>query len=121
MAARVGGPSADPIFVVVPGERATAAELYVAVGASDAVGVGARRPRTDAWPRLLYRRAFPRSTQFVNLGVSGATAASALAGQVPRAERLAPDVVTVWLVVNDVIAGVALDDYEAALDELVGR
>ena len=105
----------------MPGEGLTAGELYVAVGASDAVGVGARRPRTEAWPRLLYRRAFPRTTRFVNLGVSGATAASALVGQVPRAERLRPDVVTVWLAVNDVVAGVALDDYEAALDELVGR
>jgi len=105
----------------MPGERRTAADLYVAVGASDAVGVGARRPRTEAWPRLLHRRAFPRRTRFVNLGVSGATAASALAGQAPRAERLRADVVTVWLVVNDVIAGVALDGYEAVLDDLVGR
>ena len=103
------------------GERLTAAGLYVAVGASDAVGAGARRPRADAWPRLLYRRAFPRSTHFVNLGVSGATAADALAGQVPRAEQLRPDVVTVWLVVNDAISGVALGHYEAALAELVGR
>ena len=105
----------------MPGERPTAAGLYVAIGASDAVGVGARRPRTEAWPRLLHRRAFPRGTRFVNLGVSGATAAEALARQVPQAERLGPDVVTVWLVVNDVIAGVAPDDYEAILDELVGR
>jgi lysophospholipase L1-like esterase len=105
----------------MPGERRTTAGLYVAVGASDAVGVGARRPRTEAWPRLLHRRCFGRRTRFVNLGVPGATAASALAGQVPRAVPLRPDVVTVWLVVNDVIAGVAPDGYEAVLDELVGR
>jgi lysophospholipase L1-like esterase len=53
--------------------------------------------------------------------VSGATVASALAEQVPRAERLFPDVVTVWLVVNDIVAGVPVDGYEAQLDELVGR
>jgi lysophospholipase L1-like esterase len=57
----------------------------------------------------------------VNLGVSGATVASALAGQLPRAEALAPDLVTVWLVVNDIAAGVAVDTYENLLDELVGR
>jgi lysophospholipase L1-like esterase len=95
--------------------------LYVAVGASDSVGVGARRPRSEAWPRLLHRHAFTRGTRFVNLAVSGATAASALAGQVRRAERLEADVVTVWLVVNDVVAGVPVDAYEATIDELVGR
>jgi lysophospholipase L1-like esterase len=102
-------------------EGLTSTGLYVAVGASDAVGVGARRPGREAWPRLLHRHAFGRGTRFVNLGVSGATVASALAGQVPRAEGLAPDVVTVWLVVNDVVATVAVDAYEASLDELIGR
>lgn len=98
----------------------TATRLYVAVGASDAVGVGARRPRREAWPRLVHERLFA-GARFVNLGVSGATVASALAGQVPRAEQLAPDVVTVWLVVNDIVAGVPVDAYETRFDELVGR
>jgi lysophospholipase L1-like esterase len=47
--------------------------------------------------------------------------ASALIDQVPTAERLAPDVVTVWMVVNDVVAAVPVGGYEAHLDELVGR
>jgi lysophospholipase L1-like esterase len=105
----------------VLGEHLVTTGLYVAVGASDAVGVGARRPGREAWPRLVHRAAFGAATRFVNLAVSGATVASALAGQVPRAERLAPDVVTVWLVVNDIVAGVPVDAYEARLDELVGR
>ena len=103
------------------GEVPTATRLYVAVGASDAVGVGARRPRREAWPRLLHRRVFGPGTRFVNLGVSGATVAEALAEQVPQAERLEPDVATVWLVVNDVVADVPVDRYEADLDELVAR
>lgn len=103
------------------GEPRTATGLYVAVGASDAVGVGARWPGREAWPRLLHRRAFGRQTRLVNLGVSGATVASALAVQVPRAERLGPDVVTVWLVVNDIVAAVPVERYEAQFDELVGR
>jgi lysophospholipase L1-like esterase len=105
----------------VLGEPLTTTGLYVAVGASDAVGVGARRPRRQAWPRLLHRQAFGRDTRFVNLAVSGATAAAGLEEQVPRAERLAPDVVTVWLVVNDVVGAVPVDRYEASLDEVVGR
>jgi acyl-CoA thioesterase-1 len=103
------------------GESLTTTAVYVAVGASDAVGVGARRPRREAWPRLLHRQAFGSATRFVNLGVSGATVASALVHQAPCAEQLEPDVVTVWLVVNDIVAGIGVDTYEAQLDELVGR
>ena len=103
------------------GKRLRTTSLYVAVGASDAVGVGARRPGREAWPRLLHRSAFPAGTGFVNLGVSGATVASALAHQAPQAERLEPDIVTVWLVVNDIVAGVDVETYEASFDELVGR
>ena len=103
------------------GEPLTAVGLYVAVGASDAVGVGARWPRREAWPRLLHRQVLGRETRFVNLGVSGATVGSALAVQVPRAEVLAPDVVTVWLVVNDIAAGAPVDAYETQLEELVRR
>jgi lysophospholipase L1-like esterase len=69
----------------------------------------------------VHRQAFGRETRFVNLGVSGATVTSALAGQVPRAEHLGADVATVWLVVNDIVAGVPVDRYGAALDEVVGR
>ena len=57
----------------------------------------------------------------MNLGVPGATVRAALAGQVPRAETLAPDVVTVWLVVNDIVGGVDVDTYDSQLDELVRR
>src|SRR5581483_6669309 len=106
---------------IVLKDAATTTRLYVAVGASDAVGVGARRPRREAWPRLLHRRVFGGGTRFVNLGVSGATVADALAGQVPRAEQLRPDVVTVWLVVNDIVAEVPVERYESDLDALVGR
>src|SRR5581483_9199038 len=103
---------------IVLKDAATTTRLYVAVGASDAVGVGARRPRREAWPRLLHRRVFGGGTRFVNLGVSGATVADALAGQVPRAEQLRPDVVTVWLVVNDIVAEVPVERYESDLDRL---
>jgi lysophospholipase L1-like esterase len=42
----------------------------------------------------------------VNLGIPGATVQKALAREVPEAERARPDVVTVWLNVNDLIEAV---------------
>ena len=95
--------------------------VYVAVGASDSVGVGATRPGREAWPRVLHRTVLEPHTRFVNLAVSGATVADALRRQVPRAETLRPALVTVWLAVNDLVAGVPADEYEAGLSEVVGR
>jgi acyl-CoA thioesterase-1 len=92
--------------------------VYVAVGASETVGVGADDPATQAWPRVLHDRWLP-GTRFVDVGVSGATVRDALATQLPQALAAQPDVVTVWLAVNDVISLVPVNDYEAALGQLV--
>ena len=53
------------------------------------------------------------------MAVSGSTVAEALAGQVPEAVALSPDVVTVWLNVNDILHGVTPALYEADLTRLV--
>lgn len=94
--------------------------VYVAVGASETVGVGAADPRRDAWPQVLHDRALPTS-RLVNVGVSGATVRGALDAQLPRALAAAPDVVTVWLVVNDIVAAVPVAAYERQLQRLVHR
>lgn len=91
---------------------------YVAVGASDAVGVGARDPETDGWvPRFGSR--LGREVRVVNLGVSGSTLAQALDEQLGPAVDAQPDVITVWLAVNDLNGGVALDSYARNLDTLL--
>lgn len=92
--------------------------LYVAIGASDSVGVGADDPATDAWPRVLARTALP-GADLVNLGISGATVATALERQLPAALRRDPDLVTVWLNVNDLVAGIPPATYERQLGQLV--
>jgi lysophospholipase L1-like esterase len=93
--------------------------VYVAVGASESVGVGASDPLRNAWTQVFYRSALPRSAVFVNMAVSGSTVAEALAGQVPNAVAQSPDVVTVWLNVNDLIRGVTAASYEADLTKLL--
>src|ERR1700687_3224317 len=71
---------------------------YVAMGASDAVGLGARDPITEGWvPRFGAR--LGSDAQVVNLGVSGSTLAQALEEQLRPALDAQPDVVTVWLAV----------------------
>src|SRR5881275_1641490 len=93
---------------------------YVAIGASDAVGVGARDPETEGWvPRFGAR--LGSNVRVINLGVSGSTLGQALDEQVGPALDAQPDVVTVWLAVNDLNARVPLESYSADLETLLGQ
>jgi acyl-CoA thioesterase-1 len=93
---------------------------YVAIGASDSVGVGANDPATEGWvPRFGGR--LGRDVQIINLGVSGSTLAQALDEQLGPAVDAQPDVITVWLAVNDLNARVPLERYAADLDTLLGQ
>ena len=91
---------------------------YVAIGASDTVGVGASDPRTGSWPSRVAAR-LPAGTDYVNLGVSGSLAAQASTEQVPTAAGLRPQLVTIWLAVNDLNANVSPADYATGLRKVV--
>lgn len=104
---------------VVPPSKAGPALRYVAIGASESVGIGTADPLRDAWTQVFYRTALPRGATFVNLGIPGATVARALQDELPYAVSLRPDVVTVWLNVNDAVAGVSAGTYERELATLV--
>jgi acyl-CoA thioesterase I len=97
----------------------TAPLTYVALGASDATGLGARDPAREGWVPLL-AQGLPRGTRLVNLGVPGITLREAVERVLPRAIGAQPGLVTVWLVVNDILAGVPLESYRADLDRLLG-
>jgi lysophospholipase L1-like esterase len=92
---------------------------YVAIGASDGVGTGARDPARDGWVPQLYAR-MPAGTHLVNLGIGGLTIHQALEQSLPIAVDLQPSVVTVWLAVNDLAAGVPLESYQVDLDTMLG-
>lgn len=105
-------------------ETVTAEELpapftYVAVGASETVGVGADEPATQSWPSVFYRTALARSARFVNVGESGATVRHVLDRKLQLALAEEPRLVTVWLNVNDLVAQVPVEQYERDLGRLV--
>ena len=99
---------------------ATGPLTYVAIGASDTVGVGASAPEQESWPAVLHRR-LPPGSRLVNLGISGSLVRQALDQQLPVALDSAPDLVTVWLAVNDYGARVPLEPYLADLGRLLGE
>lgn len=90
---------------------------YVALGDSSAVGVGARG---GGYVEHLFQRL--RRTRegvgLLNLGVSGATSATVLSGQLPKATRARPHVVTLAVGINDLWRGVEPHQFESNLDQL---
>jgi len=68
---------------------------YVAIGASDTVGVGASDPTNGSWPALVASRLPAGSPPYTNLGVSGSLALQAVTQQLPGAIAQKPDIVAV--------------------------
>jgi len=118
--ALVAGACSHQRSVVLPGaDDSGPPVVYVAVGASESVGVGADDPPRQAWTQVFSETALPKRTQFVNLGIPGATVADAISRELPQALTLTPTIVTVWLNVNDLTSLVSPDQYEKQLDDLV--
>lgn len=95
--------------------------VYVAVGASDVLGVGANDPSSESWVELLSRY-LPANTQLMKLGRNGITLNDANKVEVPQAVAARPDLVTMWNCVNDATRGIPLPlytrDLRVALDRL---
>jgi acyl-CoA thioesterase I len=84
------------------------------------VGVGADDPATEGWVAVLHQK-LPVGTRLHRLGVPGSLAREAIYEQLPHAEAVDPDLVTIWLAVNDFRGGVPLNEYRRDLDEIVRR
>lgn len=91
---------------------------YVAIGASDAFGVGTDDPDRQSWPTQLAAR-LGDHVHLLNLGIPGETAEQARLDELPIALDAQPDVVTVWLGVNDFSDGVPLATYTKQLGSLL--
>ena len=92
---------------------------YVAIGASESVGAGADAPLREGWTKAFWTASMPRQTSFTDLAVSGSTTAQAVTEQLPLALELHPDYTTIWLNVNDIVAGISPADYEHSLSQIV--
>ena len=93
---------------------------YSALGASDAVGIGAS-PVTDGYVYVLSRRlnGARRGARLHNFGVLGALADQIAGGPLEQAIAVNPAVVTLWTGSNDVVSGVAVDAFAVSLDRIL--
>jgi lysophospholipase L1-like esterase len=110
-------PASGPLVVQQP---PAVRQLYVAIGASDTYGIGTDDPRTQSWPADLSNQ-LSQGTRLVNLGIPAIHAHEALNIELPVALDAHPNLVTVWLAVNDLADNVPLANYEQDLDHLLNR
>jgi acyl-CoA thioesterase I len=92
--------------------------VYVALGASDARGVGAYDPARQGYVPVLISR-LPPGSHALNLGISGIELHDALQEELPQAVPARPTLMTVWLAANDFKDCVPLDQYHADLETLL--
>ena len=91
---------------------------YVAIGASDAFGIGTADPDRDNWPTVLADLLGP-GVHLVNLGIPGETVAEARQTELPIALDADPALVTVWLGVNDIVQSIPIDEYQKQLEAML--
>ncbi len=91
---------------------------YVAIGASDAVGVGSNKPGSQGYVPLLAAH-LQKGSHLLNLGVSGIRLHEALTQELPLALNTSPTLITIWLVVNDFVGGVPYNGYMKDLNSLL--
>jgi lysophospholipase L1-like esterase len=103
-----------------PTATRVASVIYVALGASDAVGVGAADPNTQGYVPLLIAR-LPQDAYALNLGVSGYKVHDALQTKLSVALNAHPTLVTIWLAGNDFRGCTPLAAYIADLNALLDR
>jgi len=98
---------------------ATFSGVYAALGASETAGIGTQDPPREAFPERLFQLLGP-GTVLYNFGIARETTQAALKDELTPALAVHPALATVWFNVDDLIAGVSVDDYAARLDQLVG-
>jgi lysophospholipase L1-like esterase len=102
----------------VSADANTPSKTMLALGGSATEGDGLADRLRDAWPYRVFG-AQPRSTVFVNGALDNATVAQALTTQVPLARELKPDIVEVWLGVDDVRAETPIPAFTRMLSLLL--
>lgn len=113
-----GSPVAQKSPTATPRPVFSTPITYVALGASDAVGVGSNQPASQGYVPLIAEH-LPKGSHLLNLGVSGIRLHAALSQELPLALSTAPQLITIWLVTNDFIGGVSYQSYKDDLDSLL--
>ena len=78
--------------------------VYAAIGASETVGIGTDDPVRESFPQQFLQR-LGASAVFYDFAIPSETTQAALKDELPPALDVRPTLATVWLNVDDLIAG----------------
>ena len=110
-----GSPSSSAAPVAPPAKVVT----MVTMGGSATEGDGVEDRLHDAWPYLVYNEARPATSVLVNSALDDATVARAITNQLPFVRETKPDVVAVWLGIDDARARLPVATLQQQLTLLI--
>ena len=93
---------------------------YTAIGASDTFGIGTDDPQSESWPADLAGK-MGNGVHLVNLGIPSIDARDALNVEIPVAIDSHPNIITIWLAVNDIADNIPVAEYQHDLDLVLTR
>src|ERR1700674_5760549 len=94
---------------------------YVAIGASDTFGIGAEDPYSENWPSDLASLLGGTNIHLINLGIPGILIHDTLRLELPVALDAHPNLVTIWLGVNNIANNVPVSSFASDLETLLSR
>ena len=93
---------------------------YVALGASDAIGVGAVAPFKGYVFEIRDRLQNEcKDVELTNLGIPGAKAGDIQNGASSVAREIDPDLITLWTGTNDLVSGDSVEEFESSLHDIL--
>ncbi len=104
---------------IVPSTDNGPRTTLLVMGGSATEGDGVANRFREAWPYLVFRDAFSRSTSLVNAALDDATVANAQADQLPLVTEVKPDTVLIWLGVDDLIHRTPTAQFTSQLRTLI--
>lgn len=114
------GQATVALFALLLSVCASAAPLrYLALGDSFTAGTGSS-PEHSFPSRLIARwKSFGREVDLRNVAVNGYRTDDVIAKELPELESLHPDVVSLAIGANDIVAGTSLDGYRAKVKQIL--
>jgi hypothetical protein len=94
---------------------------FVSMGGSETEGDGLADRFRAAWPYRFFHDTLPRETTFVNAAFDDATVAHTLVDQVPIIEELRPQLVAMFIGLDDLRDNTPIETFRRDLDTLLER
>jgi hypothetical protein len=96
--------------------------VFVALGGDEAAGPAVNDPPGQAWDQLFYKQALSAKSTLYDMSSAAGTYVGDLdSGEISQVLRLHPGLVTVWVGLDDLLAGTPASTFESDLAQALGQ